>query len=47
MKYNINANIIFTNAPADTIAILFGILALEKDPIKKTAYKVLQPFFGL
>ena len=30
IKYAINAKIIFTIAPAETIAILFKILALQK-----------------
>ena len=32
IKYTIIPNIILTVAPAATIAILFGILAFEKDP---------------
>ncbi len=33
VKYTINPNNMFTSPPAATIAILFGILALLKEPI--------------
>ena len=37
MKYTANPNTIFTIAPAATIAILFGILALLNAPVSSDA----------